>query len=582
MVTDGTTLLGSDDKAGVAILMSIVARLMEKNAVPHGEVEMIFTSDEETGAGMDYFPVKQLRSRCCYTIDGGVKGEIEAECFNAATVEVDFIGVPYHLGAARGKMVNSVSMAVSFIGALPRNESPEATDGRYGYYCAEEIRGASAHTHVVFYLRDFDLNALKRRVAVLQNLANTTEMLFPGGKVTVSEKYIYYNMYEAIKKVPDVMKAIHAAGERLGLPLQEHIIRGGTDAHDWLSGNPRSEYFHWRPQSPQPIRMGGSSCDGGFRLAGGADNQILGRGFRLMPIRRTLRFLLALCFCGSVLPAGALPIRLEITSAQISSGDAQVDTTLYKAVEIGLIDVLDWRFIIDDKSDTVFEAIIENPVSDTRLFPGQRYLSFGLRLKWNGMEIEQRFAILGKSLKELETKISQAVRDQLRYDLLAVVVPPSSVWTLQYIDGSDFSLLADPGTTKIGDRHILTDYHGKVIGLASVADIFPIEDHESEHAIEFNLIQADRRPEPGMLVIPKTSSGIILWVRFLTVDFGVDVEANAPLASNNAFFSLKRSMVASQFSHSRCNGIALRLYRRSDGFATHNRTADRCSTGGRT
>ncbi|PKL14335.1 MAG: hypothetical protein CVV52_02165, partial [Spirochaetae bacterium HGW-Spirochaetae-8] len=259
-----------------------------------------------------------------------------------------------------------------------------------------------------------------------------------------------------------------------------------------------------------------------------------------MPIRRTLGFLLALCFCGSVLPAGALPIRLEIASAQISSGDAQVDTTLYKAVEIGLIDVLDWRFIIDDKSDTVFEAIIENPVSDTRLFPGQRYLSFGLRLKWNGMEIEQRFAILGKSLKELETKISQAVRDQLRYDLLAVVVPPSSVWTLQYIDGSDFSLLADPGTTKIGERHILTDYHGKVIGLASVADILPIEDHESEHAIEFNLIQADRRPEPGMLVIPKTSQwNYTLGPVVSLSDFGVEVEANAPLASNNAFFSLK-------------------------------------------
>ncbi len=229
VVTDGTTLLGSDDKAGVAILMSIASRLLQKDAVPHGEVEMIFTSDEETGAGMDYFPVKQLRSRCCYTIDGGVQGEIEAECFNAATVEVEFLGVPYHLGAARGKMVNSVSMAVSFIGALPRNESPEATDGRYGYYCAEEIRGASARTHVVFYLRDFDLNALKRRVATLHSLAGTTEMLFPGGKVTVSEKYVYYNMYEAIKKVPDVMKAIQVAGQRLGLPLQEHIIRGGTD-----------------------------------------------------------------------------------------------------------------------------------------------------------------------------------------------------------------------------------------------------------------------------------------------------------------------------------------------------------------
>lgn len=229
VVTDGTTLLGSDDKAGVAILMALAGRLMNEESLAHGEVELIFTSDEETGAGMDYVPVKKLRSRCCYTIDGGTRGEIEAECFNAATVEVDFYGVPFHLGAARGKMVNSVSMAVSFIAAIPRNESPEATDGRYGYYCAEEISGTSAHSHVVFYLRDFDLEALKRRIAVLKSLAATTEMLFPGGKVELTEKIVYYNMYEAIKKDPDVMKAITEAGVRLGITLKERIIRGGTD-----------------------------------------------------------------------------------------------------------------------------------------------------------------------------------------------------------------------------------------------------------------------------------------------------------------------------------------------------------------
>ena len=233
-------------------------------------------------------------------------------------------------------------------------------------------------------------------------------------------------------------------------------------------------------------------------------------------------------------------MRLEIPPAQISSGDAQVDAAIYKAIESGLNDVLDWRFIINDKSNDVFKATIEDPLYDTGLFPGQRYLSFGLRLKWNGLEIEQRFALLGKSLKELETKVSQAVKDQLRYDLLAVVNPPSSVWSLQYIHGSDFSLLAEPGITKIGDRHVLTDYHGTVIALVSVADIIAIEDSGSEHAIEFNLIQADRRPEPGMLVIPKASqwSYTVGPVASLS-DFGVEIEADAPLASANAFFSLK-------------------------------------------
>ncbi|OHD29843.1 MAG: peptidase T [Spirochaetae bacterium HGW-Spirochaetae-4] len=229
VVTDGTTLLGGDDKAGVAILMALAERLVADDAIGHGEVELVFTSDEETGSGMDAFDVGMLRSRCCYTIDGGERGEIEAECFNAATVEVDFQGIPYHLGAARGRMVNSVSMAVSFIASLPRSESPEATDGRYGYYCAEEIKGSSIHTHAVFYLRDFELDGLERRIDVLRSLATTTEKLFSGGKVEVNSKIVYQNMYEAIKKDPAIMDAIWKAGEKLGVKLHEKIIRGGTD-----------------------------------------------------------------------------------------------------------------------------------------------------------------------------------------------------------------------------------------------------------------------------------------------------------------------------------------------------------------
>lgn len=229
VVTDGTTLLGGDDKCGVAILMTVAERLVGAEAVPHGEVELVFTTDEETGGGMDAFDVNMLRSTCCYTIDGGERGEIEAECFNAATVEVDFHGIPYHLGAARGRMVNSVSMAVAFINAVPRSESPEATDGRYGYYCAEEISGSLSHTHVVFYLRDFDMAELERRIEALRSLAGTTERLFPGGRVEVSAKIIYKNMYEAIGKDPRIMEAVWKAGEKLGIPLHQKIIRGGTD-----------------------------------------------------------------------------------------------------------------------------------------------------------------------------------------------------------------------------------------------------------------------------------------------------------------------------------------------------------------
>lgn len=229
VVTDGTTLLGGDDKAGVAILMALAERLVGSQAIEHGEIELIFTSDEETGGGMDAFDVKMLKSRCCYTVDGGRRGEVEAECFNAATVEVTFNGVPYHLGAARGRMVNSVSMAVSYIASLPRNESPEATDGRYGYYCAEEIEGTSAQTHLTVYVRDFDFDELERKISTLKSLGETTEKLFPGGRVTVTEKIVYKNMFDAIKKDPVIMEAVWKSGEQLNVKLIQKIIRGGTD-----------------------------------------------------------------------------------------------------------------------------------------------------------------------------------------------------------------------------------------------------------------------------------------------------------------------------------------------------------------
>jgi len=229
VVTDGTTLLGGDDKAGVAILMALAERLVGSQAIEHGEIELIFTSDEETGGGMDAFDVKMLKSRCCYTVDGGRRGEVEAECFNAATVEVTFNGVPYHLGAARGRMVNSVSMAVSYIASLPRNESPEATDGRYGYYCAEEIEGTSAQTHLTVYVRDFDFHELERKISTLKSLGETTEKLFPGGRVTVTEKIVYKNMFDAIKKDPVIMEAVWKSGEQLNVKLIQKIIRGGTD-----------------------------------------------------------------------------------------------------------------------------------------------------------------------------------------------------------------------------------------------------------------------------------------------------------------------------------------------------------------
>jgi tripeptide aminopeptidase len=229
IVTDGTTLLGSDDKAGVAEIMAAANILCSDKTIKHGEIELIFTSDEETGMGMDNFPYDKIHCEYCYTIDGGKRYEIEAECFNAATVKVHFSGVSYHLGAARGRLVNALTMASFFVNALPQAESPEATDGRYGYYCAQTINGNATDIDLTVYLRDFDLGILDRRIEVLQQLAKATEALYPNGKVTINAKHAYYNMILAAKAKPIAMKSLYAAGKRLGMKLDEQLIRGGTD-----------------------------------------------------------------------------------------------------------------------------------------------------------------------------------------------------------------------------------------------------------------------------------------------------------------------------------------------------------------
>ena len=229
IVTDGTTLLGSDDKAGIAEIMSAVKVLMENPEMPHGPINIIFTSDEETGAGMDDFPYDKIDCAYCYTVDGGRRYEIESECFNAATVTVGFEGVSYHLGSARGRMVNAVTMATAFINALPQAESPEATDGRYGYYCAHTIEGSIQHVDLTVYLRDFDLGILNRRIETLKSLATAIEALYPGGRVDLEAKHVYYNMAQIAEEKPFALDTLFAAGKALGFELKSELIRGGTD-----------------------------------------------------------------------------------------------------------------------------------------------------------------------------------------------------------------------------------------------------------------------------------------------------------------------------------------------------------------
>jgi len=227
--TDGSTLLGADDKAGIAVIMGAAEYLMTHPEITHGPLELIFTPDEETGKGLPEFPLKDIQAKVCYTVDGGSIGELEWECFNAWAAEVKFTGISRHLGAARGAMVNAALMASVYAAMLPRNESPEATDGYYGYYCPLKIEGDVESALLEVYIRDFDRDDGERRVAALDTFAAAVEAQFPGGRVEVNAKIQYLNMKEKINARPEVVAKLRQAFRNVGVEINERPIRGGTD-----------------------------------------------------------------------------------------------------------------------------------------------------------------------------------------------------------------------------------------------------------------------------------------------------------------------------------------------------------------
>jgi len=226
---DGTTLLGADNKAGIAAVMGAAEYFLTHPEIAHGEVEIVFTPDEETGKGLPEFPLEKLKSKTCFTIDGGHLGELEYECFNAWAVKVSFTGVAQHLGTARGRMVNAALMAAVYATMLPRNESPEATDGYYGYYCPLEMQGDAENASLDIFVRDFDSAEGERRIAALDAFAKAVEAQFPGGKVELKSKVQYRNMKEKINEHPMVLEKLRQAFTNLGIEIIENPIRGGTD-----------------------------------------------------------------------------------------------------------------------------------------------------------------------------------------------------------------------------------------------------------------------------------------------------------------------------------------------------------------
>ena len=240
--SDGTTLLGADDKAGIAVIMGAAEYLLSNPEIKHGKILIIFTPDEETGKGLPSFPMDILKQHslvACYTLDGGPMGELETECFNAIEAKVHFRGNVTHLGKARGVpavhspassgLANASLMAAAFAVMLPRSESPEATDGYYGYYCPVDICGNLESAELTVFIRDFDLGRANERARALEVFARAVEAQFPGGSVDLRCKNQYFNMKEKIDRHPEVIRKLENAARLVGVDYVFKPIRGGTD-----------------------------------------------------------------------------------------------------------------------------------------------------------------------------------------------------------------------------------------------------------------------------------------------------------------------------------------------------------------
>jgi tripeptide aminopeptidase len=230
ITSDGTTLLGADDKAGIAVIMEAAAFLMENPERKHGPVRICFTCDEEIGRGVDHIDLKQLGATACYTLDGSGADTIDVETFSADLATVNIVGRNIHPSIAKDKMVNAVRAAGDFLARLPRDRlAPEVTESREGFVHPYEISGGVASLRMKILLRDFDTAALTDHAKVLRTAAEQTKRLFPGVEFEIDVKYQYRNMADGLLKEPRAVDCAKLALEKLGTSAKLAVVRGGTD-----------------------------------------------------------------------------------------------------------------------------------------------------------------------------------------------------------------------------------------------------------------------------------------------------------------------------------------------------------------
>ena len=230
ITASGTTLLGADDKAGVAIIMDLTHYLVTHPEIVHGKIRILFTPDEEVGRGVAAIDMKKLGADFGYTLDGGERGHLEGETFSADAATVIFNGISAHPGYAKGKMVSAIKAASAFVGLLPQAEwCPEATEGHEGFVHPVSISGALEKATVQFIVRDFDTAKLAEHEARLKGLAEQAAHMFPGVTVEFAVKEQYRNMKEILDQHPRVMDYAEEAYQRAGIKVERMSIRGGTD-----------------------------------------------------------------------------------------------------------------------------------------------------------------------------------------------------------------------------------------------------------------------------------------------------------------------------------------------------------------
>ncbi|GHT16041.1 peptidase T [Bacteroidia bacterium] len=229
ITTDGTTLLGADDKAGVAEIMTAVEHILQHPEIPHGDLCIAFTPDEEIGRGVDFFDVKKLGAAYAYTVDGGQIGELEYENFNAASAKIFVQGKNIHPGYAKNKMVNALHVAKEFDALLPPAERPEHTQDYEGFFhlvhCSGEVEKAQLH----YIVRDHNRSKFEHRKQVIEQCAHYLNTRYGKGTVSVELKDQYYNMREQVEPHYHIVQNAIAAMERVGVQPLIHPIRGGTD-----------------------------------------------------------------------------------------------------------------------------------------------------------------------------------------------------------------------------------------------------------------------------------------------------------------------------------------------------------------